>query len=118
MKKQELEQHAKTQEKTIEILRASIESHKKTAQKYNEKERDYIKEIKVLQKQIIMLHHQNISDLQSFTNYLIPFDSEQMTHREKSYMSRKINSILSKVIEKRMQSIDSIYESYNENLPF
>lgn len=40
-----------------------------------------------------------------------------MTHNEKGYLARKINQVVEKLIEERVEGLDGLY-SINDSMPF
>lgn len=66
-----------------------------------------------------MQHIENLSDMKALKDMLLPFSEENMTHREKSYLSRKFQNIINIKIKNKLDYLHrSIDFSDDDDLPF
>ena len=60
---------------------------------------------------------ETISDMKSLKDMLLPFSEENMTHREKSYLSRKFQNIINIKIKKKIEALHRDF-NFHDDLPF
>ena len=115
--KKELIEVIEEQRHTIEKQQAEIRKEKDWASNARRRAIDMEEEVKQVRRQLAYSHHQNIADIKSLQNFLIIFSNETMTHNEKGYLARKINQVVEKLIEERIEGLDGLY-SINDSMPF
>lgn len=105
------------QRETIEKLKNQIVILKHDEQCSFDKYRNEVKKVKEAEDQIKLLNLENIADMKSLQNMLAIYMSEEMTHREKAYLGRKLNQVIEGVIKDKINALKEMYD-YNSHLPF
>ena len=114
----------KTKNQLIEIISIERENHSQKEEELSQlkfklwQEEVSIKEQrKEFQKNLQIAQLDLVSELKSIQNMLIPFSEDSMTHREKTYLSKKFDRILQSKIDEKIKSIN-IDMDIDSNLPF
>lgn len=115
--KKELIEVIEEQRHTIEKQQADLRKESDLVSNARRQAIDREEEVKQVRRQLAFSHHQNIADIKSLQNFLIIFSNETMTHNEKGYLARKINQVVEKMIEERVEGLDGLY-GINDSMPF
>lgn len=89
----------------LEKLRSDLEKQCGRTQDALMENRRHGERIEKLLEQLKNAYLTNLSDIKSISTYLSIYETESMTHREKSYLGKKLRHVIDLLIEERMQSM-------------